>query len=63
MNEYISADELHRRTQAGPEPTIIDVRGADEYSVGHLPGAKNIPADQLHERLSEIPTDRPVVTC
>jgi rhodanese-related sulfurtransferase len=62
MHEYISTDELCRHAQTGPAPTIIDVRSADEYSAGHLPGALNIPADQLGERLAEIPTNRPVVT-
>jgi rhodanese-related sulfurtransferase len=43
-------------------PTVIDVRSPDEYRAGHLPGALNIPADQLQEHLADVPTDRPVVT-
>ena len=62
MDDYISPDELHRREQAESVPTIIDVRGPDEYRVGHLPGALNIPADQLQEHLANIPTNRAVVT-
>ena len=40
--------------------TLVDVRTADEASLGSLPGAVNIPLDDLRERMGEIPTDRPV---
>ncbi|SNU87851.1 rhodanese-like domain-containing protein [Streptococcus merionis] len=36
------------------ETTIIDVRGADLYAQGHLPGAVNIPLDELDKRLEEL---------
>lgn len=39
---------------------IIDVRGRDEYEMGHLIGSVNIPLGELRQRISEIPTDRPV---
>jgi hydroxyacylglutathione hydrolase len=41
--------------------TVIDVRSANEWSHGHLPGAKHIPLGYLIERLGEIPGDKPVV--
>ena len=37
---------------------LIDVRTPDEYALGSIPGAVNIPLDDLRQRLSEIPTDR-----
>src|SRR5574344_2360758 len=40
--------------------TLIDVRTEDEFALGTLPGAVNIPLDDMRERLSEIPSDRPV---
>lgn len=40
--------------------TLVDVRTADEASLGSIPGAVNIPLDDLRERMDEIPTDRPV---
>ncbi len=40
--------------------TLVDVRTADEASLGSLPGAINIPLDDLRTRMNEIPTDRPV---
>jgi rhodanese-related sulfurtransferase len=60
VDAYVSPNELHRREDA--VPTVIDVRSPDEYRAGHLPGALNIPADQLQEHLADVPTDRPVVT-
>ena len=40
--------------------TLVDVRTADEASLGSILGAVNIPLDDLRERMNEIPTDRPV---
>lgn len=40
---------------------LIDTRTAEEFSFGTIPGAINIPLDELREHLSEIPTNRPVV--
>lgn len=40
--------------------TMVDVRTVDEVSLGSIPGAINIPLDELRERMNEIPTDKPV---
>ena len=40
--------------------TLVDVRTADEYSLGKIPGAINVPLDELRERMSDIPTNKPV---
>jgi len=40
--------------------TLIDVRTVDEHALGTIPGAVNIPLDELRGRLDEIPTDQPV---
>jgi phage shock protein E len=42
---------------------ILDVRSAGEFEAGHIPGAVNIPHDELADRLAEIEAepDRPVV--
>lgn len=44
-------------------PIILDVRSAAEYSVGHLPNARNIPLDDLDKRAGELPAKRPVLLC
>ncbi|WP_149204924.1 ArsR/SmtB family transcription factor [Actinotalea subterranea] len=58
--EPIDRDELWRRAEAG-DVTVIDVRPAEEYAGGHLPGAISIPLETLAERLDEIPTGTEVV--
>ncbi len=39
---------------------ILDVRTAGEYASGHVPGAVNIPIDELRPRLAELPQDRDI---
>lgn len=41
-------------------PLLIDVREANEYAEGHIPGAINIPLRTLTQNLDKIPADRPV---
>ena len=41
--------------------SLIDVRSPKEFAAGHIPGATNIPVDELRERLGEIPRDREVI--
>jgi rhodanese-related sulfurtransferase/TusA-related sulfurtransferase len=40
---------------------LIDVRTPEEHSLGTIEGAKNIPVDELRNRLSEIPQDREII--
>ena len=40
---------------------LIDVRTPEEFSLGTIEGAKNIPVDELRTRLSEIPQDREII--
>lgn len=40
--------------------TLIDVRTPDEYALSALPGAINIPVDEIRDRLKEIPDNKPV---
>lgn len=39
---------------------IVDVRERDEYELGHLMNAVNIPLSEIRERMNEIPKDKPV---
>jgi ArsR family transcriptional regulator len=41
--------------------TVLDVRPPDEFALGHVPGAVNIPLRALKERLTEINPDREIV--
>lgn len=43
---------------------LLDVRTPDEYAGGHMEGFRNIPLDDLRDRLDEIEPGKPVyVTC
>lgn len=40
---------------------IIDVRTEEEYKMGHINGAKNIPVDEIRSRLSMIPRNKKII--
>lgn len=56
----VDAGELRARADAG-EVVVLDVRPAEEYLAGHIPGALSIPVDELAGRLDELPEDTEVV--
>lgn len=58
--EPLPARELLGRAREGLV-TVIDVRPAEEYAAGHLPGALNIPLVELEKRLADLPHDTEVV--
>ncbi len=60
----ISPDELQLKLNRGEKITLIDVRGADEYEICHLEGAKLIPLKQIPNCLPELdPTNLTVLYC
>jgi rhodanese-related sulfurtransferase len=61
-NDLISPQELREQLASSTRPMVIDVRGAGEYSNGHVQGAVNIPLGQLSKKLASIPHDQLVVT-
>ncbi|RWN52153.1 MAG: ArsR family transcriptional regulator [Mesorhizobium sp.] len=58
--ENISREELVRRIR-DDEIVLLDVRPQEEYAAAHLPGAINIPAGELEERLAELPREKVIV--
>ena len=60
----IDAQELVAREAArDPALVVVDVRSSEEFAAGHVPGAINVPQDQLAGRLAELAPlrDRDVV--
>jgi rhodanese-related sulfurtransferase len=60
----IEANELlDRQKKEDSGLVVLDVRTPQEFAAGHVPGAINIPHDQLANRLGELPAsrDKPVV--
>jgi rhodanese-related sulfurtransferase len=61
--EPVSRRELRKRLRSGLV-TVLDVRPEDEYALGHVPNAINIPLKSLERRLSELdPTHEIVAYC
>jgi rhodanese-related sulfurtransferase/biotin operon repressor len=58
--EPIPAAELLKRIRLGLV-TVLDVRPAEEYAAGHLPGAINVPVEDLAKRLRKLPKGREVI--
>jgi len=52
-------DDVKAAIEAGAY--VIDVREANEYAEGHIPGAVNIPIRTLAQNLDKVPTDQPVL--
>ena len=52
-------EDLDRLPRDG-SVTLLDVRTAGEYGGGHIDGFRNIPVDELRERLDEVEPGKPV---
>ncbi|HET9803749.1 MAG TPA: rhodanese-like domain-containing protein [Candidatus Acidoferrum sp.] len=61
MKTCISAEEANERNSVAYGAQRIDVRSASEFAAGHVPGAVNIPLDELETRLGDISSERPVL--
>jgi ArsR family transcriptional regulator len=58
--EPVSRTDLERRMKQG-FVTVLDVRPEDEYALGHLPGARNVPLSQLRRQLSKLHRDGKII--
>lgn len=58
--EPVSREALLERLHDG-QVTVLDVRPADEFAMGHLPGALNVPIETLEQRLQEFDPDQEIV--
>ncbi|RIH88168.1 Hydroxyacylglutathione hydrolase GloC [Calidithermus terrae] len=56
----VTAAEARALWERG-EAAFLDVRAADEYRAGHVPGALNLHAGRVTRHLQRIPRDRPVI--
>lgn len=51
MSTHLTTDQLHSRLG---DILIIDVRSPGEFVGGHIPGARNIPLDRLHQAIPTL---------
>ena len=58
--EPVPADQLLERIREGLV-SVVDVRPPREYEAGHLPGAVNIPLEELEQHLNELKPDQEIV--
>lgn len=52
--------ELKKAVQS-EQVTLLDVRPEDEYQAGHIEGAINMPIDELNDKMTDLPIDKPVI--
>ena len=57
----LSQDAYLALAKSGEQAFVLDVRAPEEFVTGHVPGAVNIPYDQVAARLAEVPKDKDVV--
>ena len=57
----VTIDEMEALVKEG-KAVIIDVRSQDVYDVGHIPGAKLIPANDIVKHIDELPKDKLIIT-
>lgn len=58
--EPVTRRELRQRMEAGTV-TVLDVRPAEEFALGHVPGAINVPVGDLKRRLADLPRSKEIV--
>lgn len=56
----VDAGALRAKVRAG-DVTLLDVRPAEEFAAGHIPGALSVPLPALAKRISDLPRRREVV--
>jgi len=60
MAQYVNtrAEQVQSLMTTKRDVVLVDVRTPDEYQVGHIPGAINIPADRVLAEQKLLPKDR-----
>ena len=58
--EAVSRRELLQRSKDGLV-TVLDVRPTEEYENGHIPGALNVPLDEIEQHLANLPKEQDVI--
>jgi rhodanese-related sulfurtransferase len=61
LSPGLTPQELQSRLGTPEAPLVVDVRAPVEFGVAHVPGALNIPLEELEKRLDEINNDNGVL--
>lgn len=54
LDGTIDQAQLMERLNSGQAPLVVDVRTPGEFQNGHVPGAVNIPLQELQRRMDEL---------
>ena len=57
----LSPQEVAGKLASETPPVIVDVREADEFAEGHIPGCTLVPLGTLSQRMGELPKDRQLI--
>ncbi|NVD97756.1 metalloregulator ArsR/SmtB family transcription factor [Massilia sp. BJB1822] len=57
--EGVSIEKLIAKLEEGV--LLLDVRSAEDYAAGHIPGAINIPTEALEQHFAELPRDQDIL--
>jgi rhodanese-related sulfurtransferase len=58
VQQTVTVKQLREQAK---RPQMIDVRSASEFAAGHVPGAVNIPLEQIEGRLEDFEADRQIL--
>ena len=58
-SSVVQPSEAHHLVETGA--TLVDVRTPEEFQARHIPGALNVPVDELEDHLAQVPSGKPVV--
>lgn len=61
LNQRLFLTDWTRAKQLSEDDILIDVRTEKEYKAGAIPGAVNIPLDEIRDRLNELPLDKNLI--
>jgi rhodanese-related sulfurtransferase len=57
----LAPESLKGSLDRGEKPVVLDMRPAEKFAQGRVPGAMNIPLAELEERYGEIPAGKRIV--
>lgn len=64
MQKSCTVSEVSSMVEQGQRVQMIDVRSPQEFAEGHIPGAVNIPLDEIEARIADVNIhDTVVVVC
>jgi rhodanese-related sulfurtransferase len=61
MVEQLTAEQLRKNLDSGAEMQLIDTRRPEKFADGHIPGARNLPYDELADRIDEMEWGKEIV--